>query len=129
MIVALGIECIDSNRFEAALQRRGDRLLERIFSEHERRASGTGRRRSERLAARFAAKVAGRRALFGGPFSGATRWLDFEIRREVSGLPLLQFHGAALRRAKSLGIGRAHLTLSHDAPLCVGHVLLEASSG
>lgn len=129
MIVALGIECIDSERFERAVLRRGDRLLERLFSEEERRASGTGRRRHERLAARFAAKVAARKALFGAPFSGATGWRDFEIDRRAEGSPILRFHGAARRRAEDLGIVRVHLSLSHDAPACVGHVLLEGADG
>lgn len=129
MIVALGIECIDSDRFERALARRGNRLLERLFSDEERRACGTGRRRSERLAARFAAKVAARKALFGAPLSGAIGWRDLEIHREASGRPSLRFHGAALRRAEALGIVGVHLTLAHDAPACVGHVLLEGPGG
>ncbi len=129
MIVALGIECIDSERFERSVLRWGDRLLERLFSDEEQRASGTGRRRHERLAARFAAKVAARKALFGAPFSGATRWRDFEVDREATGRPSLRLHGAAHRRAEALGIVRVHLTLTHDAPACVGHVILEGSDG
>ena len=129
MIVALGIECIDSERFERAVARWGNRLLERLFSDEEQRASGTGRRRHERLAARFAAKVAARKALFGAPFSGATAWRDFEIYREAAGRPLLQFHGAAHRRAEALGVVRVHLTLTHDSPACVGHVVLEGADG
>ena len=127
MILALGIECVDSERFERAVLRRGDRLLERLFSEGERRDSGTGRRRYERLAARFAAKVAARKALFGAPFSGATRWRDFEIDRPAAGRPTLRFYGAARRRAEALGVARVHLSLAHDAPACVGHVLLEGA--
>lgn len=129
VIVALGIECVDSERFARALERHGARLLERLFTDAEQRAGGAGRRRSERLAARFAAKVAARRALFGSPLAGATRWRDFEVTREPSGRPSLRFHGVAQRQADALGIARVHLTLAHDAPVCVGHVLFESSGG
>lgn len=125
MIVGLGIECVDAERFEALRQRKGDRFLERLFTTREYQYAGTGKRSVERLAVRFAAKVATRRALFGSPMKGATVWQDFEVHTTPSGRPEMRLLGAAQSRAETLGVERVHLTMSHDFPHCIGHVLLE----
>ena len=129
VVVGIGIECLDAERFDGLWRRRGTRLLERLFTQEELEVALTGRRAPERLAARFAAKVATRRALFGSPMKGRTRWQDFEVHRTPSGRPEMRLGGEALRRAQALGVSRLHLTLSHDAPLCVGQVLLESRVG
>lgn len=128
MIVGFEIECVDGERFEALRRSRGDRLLERLFTANEREYAGSGKRSAERLAVRFAAKVATRRALFGSLMKGATRWQDFEVHTTPSGRPEMRLAGAAQSRAKVLGVERIHLTMSHDFPHCIGHVLLENDS-
>ena len=126
MIVGIGIECLDAERFDALWRRQGTRLLTRLFTGEEVAVSLSGRRAPERLAARFAAKVATRRVLFGSSMRGRTRWQDFEVHRTPSGAPEMRLKGEALRRAEAIGVSEVHLTLSHDAPLCVGQVLLES---
>lgn len=125
MIVGLGIECVDAERFGALHQKNGERLLGRLFTEKECQTAGSGKRSVERLAVRFAAKVATRRALFGSPMKGATIWQDFEVHTAPSGQPEMHLAGEARLRAETLGVQRVHLTLSHDFPHCIGHVLLE----
>ena len=129
MIVSMGIEWVDADRFERAVARFGDRLLDRLFSQAEQEEAGQGRRRFERLAARFAAKVALRRAFFGSPLAGAIGWRDVEVRRSASGAPRLLLRGAAKARADALCVVEAHLSMSHDSPAALAHVLLEAADG
>jgi len=112
---------VDLERFRAALRRRGPRLLERLFTDAERRYAEGRVRGAESLAARFAAKVAARRA-FGSPPLG---WRDVEVVRPRGEAPSLALHGAAARAAAALGVERVCLTLTHDPPRCIGHVLLE----
>ena len=122
MIVGLGVELVDVPRFEAALERFGERLRRRLFtpserSYAERRAHGG----AESLAVRFAAKLAARRAL-GDP---GLAWCELEIVREPEAAPALRLHGAAAGAAEALGVTRVSLSLSHDSSWCLGHVVLE----
>lgn len=121
MIVGIGVELVDLPRFERADLRYGERLRERLFTAGERAYVAGKRRGVESLAARFAAKVAARRAL------GLDRlaWHEVEIVRERGRAPQLALHGVAAARAADLGVARAVVSLTHDRTTCVGHVLLE----
>jgi holo-[acyl-carrier protein] synthase len=123
LIVGLGVEIVDAARFARAAARFGGRLERRLFTDGERDhvARRRGAAASESLAARFAAKVAARRAL--GLF--AVRWHELEVVRGAEGPPELRLHGAAAVRAAALGVRRVALSLSHDGGRCIGHVVLE----
>ena len=122
MIVGLGIELVDTARFEAALDRFGDRLRERLFTEGERAYAARRVRGAESLAVRFAAKLAARRALR----SGALPFRDIEVVRERGAAPRLHLTGAAAKAAERAAVSDCVLTLTHDARWCVGHVVLES---
>jgi holo-[acyl-carrier protein] synthase len=121
MIVGLGVELVDVARFDAALERFGERLRRRLFTEGERAFAARGVRDGEGLAARFAAKLAARRALG----CGALGWSEVEVVREDGQAPTLRLHGEAASAARALGVARMSLTLTHDATWCIGQVLLE----
>jgi holo-[acyl-carrier protein] synthase len=121
VIVGLGAGVVEVARIEAVLARHGERFLGRVFTAGERAYAG---RRVESLAARFAAKLAGKRAL-GLRFA---RWQDLEVVREPGRAPELRLHGGARERARRLAVGRAALTLAHDAGLGLGQVILETEA-
>lgn len=73
-------------------------------------------------AARFAAKEALAKAL-GAP-SGLV-WHDAEVVMAPGGRPTLRLRGTVLARARELGVGRTHLSLSHDAGVAVAYVICE----
>jgi holo-[acyl-carrier protein] synthase len=123
VIVGMGIELVDVARFASLLERYGDRLRERLFTERERAFAARGPRGAERLAARFAAKLATRRALR----AGSLRWREIEVVREEGGPPALQLAGDAARCAQLAGVGKLALTLTHDSHFCVGQVVLESA--
>lgn len=124
MIVGLGIELVDSARFEAALDRFGDRLRERLFTEGERAYAARKVRGAESLAVRFAAKLAARRALG----VAGLRWHDVEVVRVRPNAPTLSLHGAARRAAERSGVSEIALTLTHDARWCVGQIVLSGEA-
>ncbi len=124
MIVGLGIEAVDVSRFEASLDRFGDRLRRRLFTARECAYAAARSRGAESLAVRFAAKRAARQAL-GKP---GLPWRDLEIVREGQSAPTLCLHGAAAEAARSLGVDRMAISLTHDRRWCLGHVVLETNS-
>lgn len=119
------MEWVELSRFERSLERFGDRLLERLFTEEERAYAARRRRGAESLAARLAAKTAARRALCSaaGTVSGA--WHEYEVVRLPGRAPTLQFHGRAAQLAERAGVGTVALSLTHDRGACLAHVVVE----
>lgn len=99
-----------------------DRFLERCFSEAERAYAGDGRRRFERLAARFAAKEATMKALGTGWRDGMA-WTDIEVTRLPSGAPTLRLSGLAARLGADLGIEAWFVSLSHAEGVAIASVI------
>jgi holo-[acyl-carrier protein] synthase len=121
MIVGMGVGSVETRRFGAAQARFGGRLRARLFSPGERAYAARRGGGLESLAARFAAKLAARQALA----LRAASWHALEVVREPGGAPTLRLHGAAERAARERGVWGMALTLTHDAELCVAHVVLE----
>lgn len=124
MIVGSGIELVEQARFAGLLDRHGDRLRARLFTDQERNLAEGKRRGAQGLAVRFAAKVAARRALGGV----AVGWRDIEVVRTHSGAPEIRLRGGAERAARRAGVQHIAVSLSHDATWCVGQVVLESAS-
>lgn len=121
-IIAIGLDATEIRRIEQAIERFGDRFLQRVFTEGEIAYCRARRRAGPHFAARFAAKEAGMKALGTGHARGV-QWRDIEVVRDT-GPPRLVFHGAARRRLLGLGGSRALLTLTHSQDLALAHVLL-----
>lgn len=120
MIVGIGIDICDVQRFAAMSERRPG-VLDRIFCPQERQAHGLPRR-PESLAARFAAKEALAKAL-GAP--AGLNWHDAEVVVDGQGRPGIELRGTVAARAELLGVVRVHLSLSHDAGLSLAYVIAE----
>ena len=105
-------------RFEAAVQRHGERFLKRVFTEQELVDVGQN---LASLAARFAAKEAVSKAL--GTGIGPIAWHEIEVLRGEARQPLLHLHGEASRRADSLGLSTWSLSLSHTQAYAVAMVV------
>ena len=125
MIVGTGIDITEVPRIREAIERHGERFLQRIFTEGEIQYCESKANRIERYAARFAAKEAGMKAIGTGWRRGG-RWQDFEVANLPSGKPTLRFHGQAARFADELGVRHVALSLTHTAELGLAHVILES---
>jgi holo-[acyl-carrier protein] synthase len=53
-------------------------------------------------------------------------WHDAEVVSESTGRPLFTLRGTVASRAEELGATTVHLSLSHDAGLASGVVVLES---
>ena len=128
MIVGLGVDVVGLERFEQAIRRAG--VVERLFGEAERAGAErlgveglSGARAVEWLAGRFAAKEALAKAL-GAP--GGLVWTDVSVGSGASGRPELAMTGTVAARAAELGVGAAHVSITHDAGVAVAVVVLES---
>ncbi len=114
----VGLDAVELPRFRAAVQRWGERLLQRLFTPHERRLT---RDRLESLAARFAAKEAVAKAL--GTGIGPIAWREIEILRAPSGEPVVHLHGAAAHHAQVLRLHTWAVSLTHTRTLALAVVM------
>jgi holo-[acyl-carrier protein] synthase len=124
MIVGTGVDISEVSRIAATVKRFGDRFLQRVFTPAEVRYCMGKTNAAERLAARFAAKEAGMKAIGTGLRHGVT-WRDVEVVRLPGQRPVLQFHRRAAEFAARLGCKRTHLSLSHTKEQAIAYVILE----
>ncbi|HZU31191.1 MAG TPA: holo-ACP synthase [Candidatus Angelobacter sp.] len=125
MIVGTGVDIAEVPRIKSALDRFGERFLRRVFTPAEARYCLSKANAAERLAARFAAKEAGMKAIGTGLRFGIT-WHDVEVVRLPGQRPQLKFSGKAAEFAERLGCKRVHLSLSHTAEQAIAYVILES---
>lgn len=124
MIVGTGVDIAEVGRIRAAVKRHGDRFLKRVFTPAEVSYCLSKANAAERLAARFAAKEAGMKAIGTGLSHGVT-WQSVEVVRYPGQRPTLAFSGKAAEIAARMGCKRTHLSLSHTADQAIAHVILE----
>src|SRR5215475_10001193 len=124
MIVGTGVDITEVVRIKAAMERFGDRFLMRICTPDEVKYCLSKANSAERIAARFAAKEAGMKAIGTGLRHGIT-WHDLEVVRFPGQRPQLRWSGRAAEVARSLGCKRTHLSLSHTSEQAIAHVILE----
>lgn len=109
MKLSTGVDLIEIERVQRAIDRYGPRFLERVFTARELADVG---RNPASLAARFAAKEAAAKALRTG--IGEVGWCEIEILRGPAREPVLYLHGAAARLAEELNLTTWSVSLSHS---------------
>ncbi|MFN2428168.1 MAG: holo-ACP synthase [Candidatus Binatia bacterium] len=124
-MIGIGIDSVSIERMRRAADasERGQRFRARVFTDGERRTCEARRDPAECFAARFAAKEAVMKALGAAGIAFAFR--DIEVTRAVSGAPSILLHGRVADRARTLGAGRIHLSLTHAEPLALASVVVE----
>ena len=125
MIVGLGVDLAEVDRIRQAIERHGQRFIDRIYTAAEIRYVESKANRYERYAARFAAKEAGMKAI-GTGWKRGVRWQDFEVSNLPSGRPTLQLHGVAAEVAASLSVRNIALSITHTAAEGMAIVILES---
>lgn len=126
MLVGLGIDIVELDRIQDALDRHGQRFVERVLTPAERETLPSGNI-TPFLAARFAAKEAASKALGTGMRDGVG-FQTIQVRREPSGKPALELLGPALELARTLGAERFHLSLTHGRDTAAAVAILESAS-
>ena len=129
MIIGLGNDIIDIRRIDKALERFGERFVQRIFTDIEQDKSDRRRNRSESYAKRFAAKEATAKAL-GTGFRKSVYWRDLGVVNLPSGKPTMKLTGGALERLQQITPHamkpQISLTITDDYPLAQAIVIIMA---
>jgi len=124
MIVGIGTDLAEVDRVQHAIERHGQRFIDRIYTPAEIAYVERKANRYELYAARFAAKEAGMKAV-GTGWRRGVRWQDFEVANLPSGRPTLKLHGVAEQIAQALGVRNIALSLTHTSQQAMAIVIFE----
>ena len=125
MIAGIGIDLVDVQRVRRLIDRKGERALQRLFTDGERAYADTHPEPARQLAARVAAKEAAFKALAGNALARSIGWRELEVVARANRSPLLLLHGRALDRAAELGVVRIHLSITHTDLTAAAFVVAE----
>jgi holo-[acyl-carrier protein] synthase len=114
MLVGVGIDVVNVNRFKAKLQEIPN-LKEKLFSVHELEESSF-----QTLAGKFAAKEALIKAL---NYSNKSFLKSLEVLNSDCGKPYFNFR---INRPKALIDLTIHLSISHDVDVACAFVVIES---
>lgn len=106
---ATGVDIIEIERVQRALDRHGDRFLKRVYTKLE---AAFCRGRVNELAARFAAKEAVMKVL--GTGARGVAWREIEVIPNHRGKPLVYLHGRARERAEYIQLTSLDISLTHS---------------
>jgi holo-[acyl-carrier protein] synthase len=113
MIIGVGTDLIEIDRFKSVLKRRGERFVVKVFTKGERKHADGKMNRLAHYAARFAAKEAVLKAL-GTGWSGGIHWTDVEVVPGRVGSLSAKLDGLAAKVAKDKKIKVVHLSITHS---------------
>lgn len=133
MIIGIGNDLIDIRRIEKTLERFGDRFVDRIYTDVEKRKAerrkGAGNMYAATLAKRYAAKEAASKAL-GTGFRAGVYWRDLGVVNLPSGKPTIVMTGGAAERLASMipkGMRPdVALTITDEYPIAEALVIISA---
>ena len=129
MILGIGMDLCNIERIAGTLERFGDRFVDRVFTETERRKAERRKDRAGTYAKRWAAKEACSKALGTGLRMGIA-WKDMAVANLDTGQPVMELTGWAAERLADMTppghVAVVHVTLTDDHPWAQAFVIIEA---
>lgn len=127
MIVGIGTDLVDIRRIAKAIERHGDRFLQRVFTETECTLAERRANRVETYAKRFAAKEACAKAL-GTGFRDGVFFRDLGVVNLPSGRPTMVLTGGAAQRLAVITpaghAARIDLAITDEYPMAQAFVVI-----
>ncbi len=133
MIIGIGSDLCDIRRIERAIERFGDRFLERVFTEVERSRAAKRHVRIQpaTYAKRFAAKEACAKAL-GTGFRLGVFHSDMGVVNLPTGQPTMRLTGGAAERLRAITpagrLATIHLTITDEHPYAFAQVMISSEA-
>ena len=121
MIRSVGVDLVEVDRVQKAVERWGDRFLRRVYTEAEIEYCFRKGEKYRSLAARFAAKEAVMK-VFGTGWKHGVRWADIEVVRRPGAAPEIALHGQSRVLGRN---GRFLVSLSHTDQHAIAFVVVE----
>ena len=126
MIYGIGVDLVKVARLKAAIERYGERFLNRVFTPREiAYCQRQTRGRDSAFALRFAAKEAFSKALGVGLRRDGIRWREVEVVPNPLGKPEFFVSGRAADLCAEAGITAMHLSLTDENDQALAVVILE----
>jgi len=119
-----GVDVAEIPRITRAVERWGQRFLDRVYTPEEQRYCGL---RMERLAGRFAAKEAISKVL--GTGVRYIRWREMEILPDERGKPTVTLYGRAKDVAAKLQLGPIGVSITHTSELAIAFAVAVSREG
>lgn len=124
MIIGIGTDIVSIQRIERAVERFGERFINKVFTEGETSYCIGKKEKGPYLAGRFAAKEAVLKAL-GTGISNGIGLKDVEVARVQGKRPEITLHGKGKETADSLGVKSIHISISHDGGIATAFAVVE----
>jgi holo-[acyl-carrier protein] synthase len=118
VVLGLGCDVVDVSRIRRALERQGERFLERVFTEEERAYSRSKAHPESHLAARFAAKEAVSKCFTTG-IGAELGWKSVSVHSGTRSQPLVRLDEKGQALLRRVGATHVLLSLSHTAELAM----------
>ena len=125
MILGIGVDLVEVERIDRAIEQHGEHFLRRVFTEAEIAYCAKMRAPGPHYAARFAAKEAVSKA-FGTGLGEHLALHEIEVRHTETNAPFIELHGASAAYAKKRNVRKIHLSLSHTATSAIAQVVIES---
>lgn len=122
MIYGTGIDIVRTHRIREAVERWGEKFLERVFTKDEIDYAYKKKDPFLSLSVRFAAKEAFIKAF---SYDQTIPLTDIEVCNQDNGRPVLELHGRTGELLKAREIQAVHLSLSHERDYGVACVVIE----
>ncbi|KKJ76812.1 4'-phosphopantetheinyl transferase [Kiloniella litopenaei] len=130
MILGIGNDLVDIRRIEKSLSKYGDRFVQRVFTDEEKKRAESRPDPAATYAKRFAVKEACAKALATGLWRQGVLFTDIGVTNNSNGQPVLVLTGAAQEHLKNIvpkGMtAQLHVTISDDYPHAQAFVIISA---
>ncbi len=124
MIYGIGIDIVKTERLQKAVERWGDKFLERVFTRNEIAYCYEKNNPFPSLSVRFAAKEALIKAI-GAEITVSLTEID--MRTHENGRPFIEVSGRLRQHFDEKKIKSIHLSLSHEREYGVASIVLEGT--
>jgi holo-[acyl-carrier protein] synthase len=123
MEIRQGIDITSVRRMKEAIERRGLRFIQRVFTREEQAYCEAKRMKYEHYAARFAAKEAVMKAV-GVKRKDRFRFREIQIRRQATGKPYAYLSPIMCERFGLTGKFQMELSMAHEREYAIATVLI-----
>jgi holo-[acyl-carrier protein] synthase len=124
MIFATGIDIIEIERVEKAVERSGQKFIERIFTDAEIEYCSNKKHPIQHYAARFAVKEAVYKALK-PPRGTPLRWREIEVTHVDKVQPEVKLSGHTKSMSEQIGITKISISQSHSIKFAAAVAIAE----
>ncbi|MBY0461984.1 MAG: holo-ACP synthase [Alphaproteobacteria bacterium] len=129
MIIGVGTDLVDCRRLEKAMNRNGQRFLDRVFTGPEQKRCNERLQKIQSFGKIYAAKEATLKAI--GNVAGI-HWKEIEINHLPNGKPIVNLAGQALVNFNELlgenELGKIDISLTDEPPYAQAFVIITATS-